>query len=350
MGIVGTKQELFEIVRETTRLCSEHGVGMRDSVGKPSGKTTADYAKIARSRLNLDEEGAGRLMDGVNRQSWVKVRSALLHVTERAIRENRRICDVAQRALKAASTPQEASEALQTASEAAVKANRAVKAFAAVRASEGPAERSQPKASKRRSLPPLAKGEWRQAIYDRATPAMRAAIAVLWAGARPAEVELGIQLEKTATESGEAVIVRIHGAKLTEKSGQEVREIVVSDQSDLGRVLMSHAGPKGRPCIVKRPAARLNKDFSKLRAARKIPKRISPYSLRHAFCADLKGDRMDPSDIAKAMGHASARSQGHYGSVRQGRGRLGVVAVEASREPRTEWNRGLEANHALPAP
>lgn len=350
MGTVETQQELFEIVRETTRLCREHEIGMRDSVAKPSEKTIADYAKIARSRLNLSEEGAGRLMDGVSRQSWVKIRSALLHATEHAIRENRRICDVAQRALKAARTPQEASEALQTASEAAVRANRAVKAFAAVRVSERPTERSQPKASKRRSLPPLAKGEWRQAVYDRATPAMQAAIAVLWAGARPAEVELGIELEKTVTESGEAVMVRIRGAKLTEKSGQEVREIVVSGQSDLGRALLNHAGSMGDPCIVKRPAARLNKDFSKLRAARKIPKRISPYSLRHAFCADLKGDRMDPSDIAKAMGHASARSQGHYGTVHQGRGGLGVVAVQASREPRTEWNRGLEADHALPAP
>ena len=145
-------------------------------------------------------------------------------------------------------------------------------------------------------------------------------------------------------------MVRIRGAKLTEKSGQEVREIVVSGQSDLGRALLNHAGPIGAPCIVKRPAARLNKDFSKLRAARKIPKRISPYSLRHAFCADLKGDRMDPSDIAKAMGHASARSQGHYGTVHQGRGGLGVMAVQASREPRTEWNRGLGAYHVLPAP
>jgi hypothetical protein len=42
------------------------------------------------------------------------------------------------------------------------------------------------------------------------------------------------------------------------------------------------------------------------------------------------------------MGHASARSQGHYGSVKQGRGGTGLEYVEGTQAVRTDWNRGTK--------
>ncbi|MCH8491301.1 MAG: site-specific integrase, partial [Oceanicaulis sp.] len=290
-----------------------------------------------------------RLMDGVTRESWVKVRAALLHEAEKAVTYHRRLCDVSQRAMKATKDNRsEALEAFRVAVDAAEKANRAVRIFQSVMDAEKPEQRSGPKASKRKSLPPIKAGEWRQAVYDRATPAMQPAIAALWAGARPAEVEKGVELERIFTSTGLASVIRIKGAKLTDHSGQEVRELVVQRGTQLGEALFLQAGDPGSPRHVTRRAARLNKDFAWLRSERKIPSKISPYSLRHAFCADLKADGTDPETIAKAMGHRSARSQNNYGSVRQGRGGLGVISISASQEVRTSWNRGPDKRNDSP--
>jgi integrase len=345
MPNIKSTKDLYAVVRETSAMVNDLGVGKRDSAGVLSGETAADYAKIGRARLDLSAEDGGRLMQGVTRQSWTKVRAAVLHEAERAVKEQRRICDVSQRAMKATKDKAEAWEAFQLASDAAIKANRAARAFAAVIAAEKPLERSLPKASKRKSLPRLSAKDWRQGVYDRATPAMKAAVAAMWAGARPCEVEKGVEIEELELDEGTIILVRIKGAKITENSGQSLRKIAVAKDSALGAALAAHAGPVGEPATISRPAARMNKDFAWMRKDRAIPKGISPYSLRHAFCADLKKDGYDPENIAQAMGHASARSQGNYGSVRQGTGGIGVVGIEADREVRMEWNRGPRQSH-----
>lgn len=351
MAQIKSMEELYAMVRETTAMVNDLGVGKR-TIAVPSDETQADYAKIGRARFNLSSDDCGVLMQGVTKQSWAKVRAALLHEAERAVKEQRRICDVSQRAIKGSTDKADKMDAFRLASEAAIKANRAAKAFAAVMAAEKPPERSSPKASKRRSLPPLSAKDWRQGVYDRATPAMKAAVAVLWAGARPCEVESGIEVEELELDEGTIILVRIKGAKITENSGQEMRKIAVTKDSALGAALAAHAGPVGEPATISRKAARLNKDFAWMRESRAIPKNISPYSLRHAFCADLKKDGYDPENIAQAMGHASARSQGNYGSVRQGTGGIGVVGIEADREVRMEWNKGKnpENRYSEPSP
>lgn len=349
MEPIKTLEELYAMVRETTAMVNDLGVGKR-GIAVPSDETQADYAKIARARLNLSSDDCGVLMQGVTKQSWSKVRSALLYEAEKAVKEQRRICDVAQRAIKGSTDKAERVEAFRLASDAAIKANRAAKAFAAVIAAEKPPERSSPKASKRKSLPPLSANDWRQGVYDRATPAMKAAVAAMWAGARPAEVERGVEIEELELDEGTVILVRIKGAKITKNSGQPLRKIMVAKDSELGTALAAHAGPIGEPTTISRPAARLNKDLAWMREKRAIPKRISPYSLRHAFCADLKSDGYDPEHIAQAMGHASARSQGNYGSVKQGRGGIGVVGIEADREVRIDWNKGRNPENWYPEP
>ena len=76
---IETKEDLFGLVKQTTQLIGELRIGERDRPDTVSEKTAQDYAKIARSRLDLGHMSGGRLMDGVSKQSWSKVRAALLH-------------------------------------------------------------------------------------------------------------------------------------------------------------------------------------------------------------------------------------------------------------------------------
>ena len=333
------KEDLFVMVRETRAILKEYPLADRASAHDGVSKSTAaDYAKIARARLDLDAEYAGRLMDGVTRQSWDKVRAALLHETARICVDQQRRCDVYQRAWRAAQTDQEREEAFALAAEAARLANKAGRAFMWVSVEQPPPDRSRPKASKRRSLPaPKLSDDWRAEAYGAATNTRRPAFAVLWAGARPAEVEKGVEVELGGDGT---VIVRIRGVKTGTHSGQELRILSFDLWGAVGQALSEHAGPPGRPAVVQRSATRLNKDFAAMRTRKFLPKRISPYSMRHQFCADLKSDGWSSEHIAQAMGHASARSQGNYGSVKQGRRGLGLRGVEATRVVRTNWNRG----------
>ncbi len=337
---ITTKEELYEAVKEARKVLNKHlpslRPGERDGV---SLKTARDYAKLGRARLDIDDpDRAGQLMSGVTRQSWHKVRAALLHEAERHAREQLRLCDALQRAWRGAGTEEEKEDALKLASQAASRARTAAYALVWVSQEEPPSDRSRPKASKRRSLPaPKLPEDWRAQAYDAASNTRRPAFAVLWAGARPAEIEKGVEVEFGRDET---VIVRIRGAKSGTHSGQEIRILSFDLGSPVGQALSEHAGPSGRPTVVQRSATRLNKDFAAMRTVKLLPKRISPYSMRHQFCADLKSDGWSPDQIAQAMGHASARSQGNYGSVKQGRGGLGLRGVEATRVVRTEWNRG----------
>ena len=339
---ITTKEELYEAVKEARKVLNKHlpslRPGERDGV---SLKTAKDYAKIARARLDIDDpDRGGQLMSGVTRQSWHKVRAALLHEAEKHAREQLRLCDALQRAWRGAGTEEEKEDALKLASQAASRARTAAYALVWVSHEEPPPDRSRPRASKRRSLPaPKLSDDWRVQAYDVATNTRKPGFAVLCAGARPAEVEKGVEVELGGDGT---VIVRIRGAKTGTHSGQELRTLSFDLCGPVGQALSEHAGRPGRPVVVQRSATRLNKDFAAMRTRKLLPKKISPYSMRHQFCADLKSDGWNPDQIAQAMGHASARSQGNYGSVKQGRGGLGLRGVEATRVVRTDWNRGTK--------
>lgn len=348
-GDIFTKDELFALVKETTEITKQCDLGRREGVREPSEETKEDYAKIGRSRLNLDRDDFGRLMDGVSRQSWAKVRAALLYEAERVCIEQRRLCDVLQRAWRAAKTEAERAEAFELAAQAAQRANRAAQAFVCIQNDETkPSERSKPKASKRKSLPPPAKPDdedWRVHLFENVNPRYWPSLLALWVGARPAEVEKGVKFEYVEAENGTKFFnVWIPGAKISENSGQEWRQIcLAAKKTDLTGALVKYMkASNSMKFKAQRPAQRLNKDFKKFVAWGLVKKDTSPYSLRHAFTADLKAEGWHPEQIAAALGHASARSQNNYGSVKQGRtGGLGVIGVEAERAVRTEWNKGL---------
>ena len=317
------RSKIIALVKETTQLGQERGLVDRAKATKEvKQETQKAYEKTASKRIALNQKDCGRLMEGVSARSWHTVKAALLHVISQEYMAARRACDALQK-----------TGDWDGAGKQAVIARRAVIAYDKVQASERP-ELTKKRATKRHTLP---KSDiWQAMVYDAASPAQKAAIAVMWAsGARPDEVEQGVEVKwvkRNNTDSEEFyLMVTIKGAKITEVSGQETRQIVIDPSSDVGQVLADQIGD-GNSITVKRGAKRLNKDFEMIRD--KTGFKTSPYSLRHQFSANLKAefgpDRAD--EVAKAMGHATSRSQGRYGSPRQAQsGKTGVVMVWASR-------------------
>lgn len=317
------RDKLIAFVRETHRLAGETDIVERGKAGREVSEATAkDYARVGRARLDLQDGAGGRLMAGVSRQSWDHHRAALRHEAATAFRVHRSACDRAQR-----------SQDLQAAARHARAARKALRAFTEVSAATKPPERSAPRQSKRKTLP---KGDdWQKRAWEAATAAMRPALACGWVGARPNEIELGVDLERLQTQQGEVVQVLIRGAKVTDHSGQPERVLWISATSPEGLALLS-AIPKGSTrTVVRRGAKRINLDWSE-RIRPTMGGKPSAYSLRHQFAANLKAQGFDPIQIAKALGHLSVKSQKRYGSASQGqRGGVGLLAVDATREVRT---------------
>lgn len=317
------RSKIFAFVKETTQLGQERGLVERSKATKKvSERTQGSYDQTASTRIDLNHQDCGRLMDGVSARSWHTVRAALLHVISQKYIAARKDCDALQK-----------TGDFDGAGRAAIIARRAVIAYDKVEASKRP-ELTTQRATKRRTLP--RSDDWQALVYEAASPAQKAAVAVMWAsGARPDEIERGVEVKwvkHNYTDAEESyLMVTIKGAKITEKSGQEERAIVIDPSSAVGQLLEDQMGEDSR-IIVKRGAKRLNKDFKGIRE--KTGFRVSPYSLRHQFCANLKSefgpDRAD--EVAKAMGHAADRSQGRYGSPQQAQsGKTGIVMVAASR-------------------
>ena len=317
------RDKLIAFVRETHRLAGETDIVARGKAGRDvSAATAADYARVGRVRLDLEDDSGGRLMDGVSRQSWDHHRAALRHEAAMAFRAHRSACDRAQR-----------SQDLQTAARHAWASRVALRAFTAVSEAKRPPERSSPRKSKRKTLP---KGDgWQKRAWEAATAAMRPALACGWIGARPHEIELGVALEWLQTRQGEVIQVRIRGAKVTDHSGQPERVLWISTTSPEGQALLSAIPEGATRTEVRRGAKRISLDWSQ-RIRPRLGGNPSAYSLRHQFAANLKAQGFDPIQIAKALGHLSVKSQKRYGSASQGQGGgVGLVAVDATRDVRT---------------
>ena len=124
IGITMTtdRDKLIAFVRETHRLAGETDIVARGKAGREvSAATAADYARVGRARLDLEDDSGGRLMDGVSRQSWDHHRAALRHEAAMAFRAHRSACDVAQR-----------SQDLKTAARHAWASRAALRAYTAV--------------------------------------------------------------------------------------------------------------------------------------------------------------------------------------------------------------------------
>lgn len=280
-----------------------------------SERTVADYTKVAEKRLDLAHPEGGKLLKGVSRQSWDHHRAALRFVCARIYFANQIDAIKHMR-----------SGDLETATANIEAARRALFAYARVVDSVKPDERTDERKSKRKTLPKLV--NWQSAAWDIATPAMRPALACLWVGARPQEVEDGVKIER---EAG-AIAVTINGAKTTDHSGQPWRTLRIDPASPAGKALSDVLGVK-QSVTVERRAKRISLDFSS-RIRPQMGANVSAYSFRHQFSADLKAAGWSVEDIARAMGHLSTESATRYGTSGQGTaGGGGLLSVAAARDP-----------------
>lgn len=165
----------------------------------------------------------------------------------------------------------------------------------------------------------------------------RAAIALsILTGVRPAELVSGV---KVANGECNTLVVTIRGAKTQGgKYGQVARQLTIACETPMAGFLRREIGTT-TSMVIKIRDARLFGNQVSAYSKKCWPGRqakISPYSFRHQFAADLKAVG-DPDTVSLALGHAVADTAQHYGTARQARGGgARVLAVATTRELRKE--------------
>lgn len=320
-----TKPQLFDAVRRAGDRAKELDVAALNEAAKTiSDRTRGQYARIIKRRL-IDTNGPD--MEGVSRASWYPTRAAIRAGLADTYRVAKRDYDKASRAGDmdwAVRCIQMATKALDD-----LEAISRIPAPAPVKVQQ----------SARQHLPKSVKA-WQARVYQEATMTMKPAIAVMWAtGCRPAELEQGVDVY---LGDGGALRVRIPGAKVCEKnkSGQPVRVLEISKDSQAGKALLAALDGKNR-VLVQRKASRISKDFLE-HIRPKLPKgwQVSAYSFRHQASANLKADLGNAVVVARALGHQSTRSQQHYGTKGQRQSGGGAV-LDAKATHQVRETRGL---------
>jgi integrase len=194
-----------------------------------------------------------------------------------------------------------------------------------------PRGKSQSKRTGLKRLP----DDWRERFW-RAVPQnskYRMAIAAsIVTGVRPAELVKGVDVR--ATPNGDLTF-DIRGAKTQGgRYGQVARRLTVEAPGIVGDFI--RRALEGVPSIkVRVDDARLFGNQVSAFGRKCWPRkeeRISPYSMRHQFAADLKAS-VDPDAVSLALGHAVADTAQHYGTARQSKkGGAKLLAVETTRE------------------
>jgi integrase len=161
-----------------------------------------------------------------------------------------------------------------------------------------------------------------------------AAVAAL-TGCRPAEVT-SVQVEKI----GEALVITIPGAKVSEAKGQPYRKFTITSDSNGPEFAYLLERVKDAPLLLEvplgitRPASTFS-EVLKLAGARVFPKNTPPmtgYVYRHAIACDMKADGAEMNHIAASMGHAVTKTQSYYGRASGGKAGTRIFSIEAERE------------------
>jgi len=195
------------------------------------------------------------------------------------------------------------------------------------------------KISKRQSLNGLP-DIWRsQLIRAMSTKEDQLALMVMsLTGARPEELRMGVQL---VIETDQCLTFRIQGAKVSEVTGggQAWRELTVDAwrvlDDDLVYELLAYIQEHQITTIQIDPKNAFQKRLQRIRYQlaqyHTAWKKVSAYSLRHQFAADLKANTtIHFDDISAAMGHTSDRTKQCYGHSSQKRGKGGITQITAA--------------------
>jgi integrase len=176
--------------------------------------------------------------------------------------------------------------------------------------------------------------DWQERIYAAIAKQHRPLVATLAVtGCRPDEFSKGVQLK---IAEGQLIAI-INGSKTNTGYGQKVRTMVFESSTSMEKTLFSIVEEAGGT-VELRPAAsqRAIREAFRRAVTKSLGKawagKVSQYSLRQQFAADLKKARLDKEVIALALGHCSDMTQGHYGLARQGQksARRGLQEVEGT--------------------
>ena len=190
---------------------------------------------------------------------------------------------------------------------------------------------SRPATSKRQTLKKLP-DDWREQAVAYAAQkghACEEPVSVLRnTGCRSVELTRGV----TVNAEFHHAVMKIHGAKVTDVSGQAWRELDV-DYKALSPRLLAKLQDCGEVSVGVWSTAGLR---SAVRAIGRAlwPKgpTLTPYHFRHAFAEDLREAGWTADEIGAALGHRVSETSATYGRRRRpGQGRGGVMPVSVMR-------------------
>ena len=184
---------------------------------------------------------------------------------------------------------------------------------------------------------------WRNSVMQEMPAALQLLFLIQCAtGCRPQELANGARVRLCRDGS---VVTRVKGAKTTDTVGQPVRGMRLSASSgivsELAARLKVGVTVDSRGCgmvEVNTYAKSVARACARAFPKRRDTSRLSAYSVRHQFKADLIAAGWSSTDISKAMGHSTTRSGTAYG--RGGRGGRSGVSPLAIRAPRAVRLRG----------
>ena len=188
---------------------------------------------------------------------------------------------------------------------------------------------SKPASSKRQTLKKLP-DDWREQAVAYAAQTGHACeepVSVLRnTGCRSVELTRGV----TVTSEFHHAVMKIHGAKVTDVSGQVWRELDV-DYKALSPQLLTKLQDCGEVSVGVWSTAGLRSAVGAIgRALWPKGPTLTPYHFRHAFAEDLREAGWTADEIGAALGHRVSETSAAYGRRRrpgQGRGDVKPVSV-----------------------
>lgn len=182
-----------------------------------------------------------------------------------------------------------------------------------------------------------AKDDWRERVAGAMVGDLRLLFLLQCVtGCRPQELENGVQVRLRRDGT---LVARVKGAKCDEYVGQPSRclRLPAADGVTLMLARMLKVGHTldSRKCnlgLVNTYAKRVARACAREFPERKERGRLSPYSARHQFKADLVAAGWSRVEVAMAMGHSTTRSGTAYGQGgRGGGGGVRPIAIKAMR-------------------
>ena len=173
--------------------------------------------------------------------------------------------------------------------------------------------------------------DWRQVMISKLKNYQEAACVTAISGCRPSELVKGVEV----SVANGMLKIRILGAKTSEFSGQEWRELCYSLPSEnplaimLGRIALL----KGGSTVVKIDDAKAFSGTVRAAGKRAFPQfghTITPYSFRHQLASDMKAAELG-DQVSQALGHSASDTKGSYGEWGAGNGSMAPSSVVAAR-------------------